>query len=104
MPYWDKSIVPALKRGKTVLVAAHGNSIRGLLKNLDGISDDEIAEIEIPTAVPLVYQLDEQLKPIRSQAPRQASNFSDSTLSEAPSFPLSNSSLKRASLPIALLT
>lgn len=65
VPYWDRSITPALKRGKTVLVAAHGNSIRGMLKHLDDISDEEIVDIEIPTGVPLVYKLDADLKPIK---------------------------------------
>ena len=66
LPYWDRSIVPALQRGKTVLVAAHGNSIRGMLKALDEISNEEIVGIEIPTGVPLVYQLDEKLRPIKN--------------------------------------
>lgn len=65
LPYWDEAIVPALKRGKTILVAAHGNSIRGLLKVLDGVSDDAISGIEIPTAVPLVYHLDKKMRAIR---------------------------------------
>jgi len=64
LPYWNTAITPALKRGKTVLVAAHGNSIRGMLKYLDGISDDEITALEIPTGIPLVYNLDKDLKPI----------------------------------------
>jgi len=66
LPYWEKSIIPALSRGKTVLVAAHGNSIRGMLKYLDNISDDEITKLEIPTGVPLVYTLDKDLKVIPS--------------------------------------
>lgn len=66
LPYWESSIVPALVRGKTVLVAAHGNSIRGILKYLDGISDEEITKLEIPTGVPLVYQLDKDLKVVPS--------------------------------------
>ena len=56
LPYWEESICSALRRGKTVLVAAHGNSIRGILKHLDGISDEEITKLEIPTALPLVYR------------------------------------------------
>jgi len=64
LPYWSKTITPALKRGKTVLVAAHGNSIRGILKFLDDISDEDITALEIPTGVPLVYELDADLKPI----------------------------------------
>jgi len=66
VPYWEGDITPALKRGKTVLIAAHGNSIRGMLKHIDGISDDEITGLEIPTGIPLVYHLDKELKPIKS--------------------------------------
>lgn len=64
LPYWDEAIVPDLTAGKTVLVAAHGNSLRGLVKQLEGISDDDIAELNIPTGIPLVYRLDENLKPL----------------------------------------
>ena len=64
LPYWDEEIAPDLLAGKTVLVTAHGNSLRGLVKHLDGISDDDIAELNIPTGIPLVYKLDENLKPI----------------------------------------
>lgn len=64
LPYWEESIMPALKRGKTVLVAAHGNSIRGILKYIDEISEADITGLEIPTGIPLVYQLDKDLKPI----------------------------------------
>ena len=64
LPYWMSDIQPALKNGKTVLVTAHGNSLRALVKHLDGISDDEIAELNIPTGIPLVYQLDENFKPL----------------------------------------
>jgi len=67
LPYWESDITPALKRGKTVLIAAHGNSIRGMLKYLDDIGDDDILSVEIPTAIPLVYHLDKDLKPIRSE-------------------------------------
>jgi len=66
VPYWESDITPALLRGKTVLVAAHGNSIRGILKHIDGISDDDITGLEIPTGIPLVYHLDKQLRPIKS--------------------------------------
>ena len=66
LPYWYSDIVPALKRGKTVLVAAHGNSIRGMLKNLDSISDEDITGLEVPTGIPLVYKLDKELRPIMS--------------------------------------
>lgn len=66
MPYWEENIVPQLKAGKTVLVAAHGNSIRAIVKMLEGIPDDKITGLEIPTGTPLVYNLDNNLKPIRS--------------------------------------
>lgn len=64
MPYWESNIVPDLKAGKTVMVAAHGNSLRALVKHLDGISDDDIAGLNIPTGIPLVYELDSNLKPV----------------------------------------
>ncbi len=65
VPYWNEAIVPDLKAGKKVLIAAHGNSIRAVLKYLDDIPNDEIVELNIPTAVPLVYELTDDLKPIR---------------------------------------
>jgi 2,3-bisphosphoglycerate-dependent phosphoglycerate mutase len=64
LPYWEESIVPDLKAGKTVCIAAHGNSLRALVKHLDGIDESLIAELNIPTGVPLVYELDDNLKPI----------------------------------------
>ncbi|ASE12013.1 2,3-bisphosphoglycerate-dependent phosphoglycerate mutase [Kocuria rhizophila] len=64
MPYWDEQIVPDLKAGKTVLVAAHGNSLRALVKHLDGISDEDIAGLNIPTGIPLYYELDQNLRPV----------------------------------------
>ena len=64
LPYWDSAIVPDLRSGKTVLVTAHGNSLRALVKHLDGISDEDIAALNIPTAMPLVYRLDQNLQPI----------------------------------------
>lgn len=64
LPYWNSDIAPDLAAGKTVLVTAHGNSLRALVKHLDGISDDDIAELNIPTGIPLVYTLDDNLKPI----------------------------------------
>ncbi|WP_313818581.1 phosphoglyceromutase [Citricoccus sp.] len=64
LPYWETEIVPDLKAGKTVLVAAHGNSLRALVKHLDGISDEAIAGVNIPTGIPLYYELDERLKPV----------------------------------------
>lgn len=64
LPYWESDIAPDLRAGKTVLVTAHGNSLRGLVKHLEGISDDDIAELNIPTGIPLVYKLDENLQPL----------------------------------------
>jgi len=64
LPYWESSIVPDLRDGKVVLIAAHGNSLRAIVKHLDGISDEDIAGLNIPTGQPLVYRLDESLKPI----------------------------------------
>ncbi len=61
LPYYESAIVPALKAGETVLVAAHGNSLRALVKHLSGISDDEITALEIPTGQPIVYELDDNL-------------------------------------------
>jgi 2,3-bisphosphoglycerate-dependent phosphoglycerate mutase len=65
LPYWHETVAPAVKRGERVLVAAHGNSLRALVKYLDNISDEEIVGLNIPTGVPLVYELDDDLKPIR---------------------------------------
>jgi 2,3-bisphosphoglycerate-dependent phosphoglycerate mutase len=65
VPYWNNEIVPDLKAGKRVLIAAHGNSIRALIKFLENMPDDEIVELNIPTAVPLVYELTDDCKPIR---------------------------------------
>lgn len=67
VPFWEGTIAPAVKAGKSVVVAAHGNSIRALVKYLDNISDADIVELNIPTGIPLVYELDDEtLKPIRS--------------------------------------
>ena len=65
LPYWSESIVPDLKENKTVLVTAHGNSLRALVKHLDGISDSDIAEINIPTGIPLVYELNDAMSPVK---------------------------------------
>lgn len=65
LPYWQDDIAKDLLDGKTVLIAAHGNSLRALVKHLDGISDADIAELNIPTGIPLVYELDEALKPTK---------------------------------------
>ena len=64
IPYWDEAIVPDLKANQTVLVTAHGNSLRALVKHLDGISDADIAGLNIPTGIPLLYTLDANLKPL----------------------------------------
>jgi 2,3-bisphosphoglycerate-dependent phosphoglycerate mutase len=66
LPYWHETIVPVVKTGKKVLIVAHGNSLRALVKYLDNISDEDIVGLNIPTGVPLVYELDENLKPTRS--------------------------------------
>lgn len=89
VPYWKRAIVPHLLRGQRVLIAAHGNSLRALIKFLDDIPDDEITELEIPTGIPLVYELDDNLRvlthyylaepdtfgkvhePVAAQAPRK---------------------------------
>lgn len=63
IPYWMDTIAPEIKSGKRVVIAAHGNSLRALVKFLEDISDDDIMELEIPTGVPLVYELDDDLKP-----------------------------------------
>lgn len=63
LPYWESSITPELSAGKRVLITAHGNSLRALVKHLEGISDEAIAELNIPTGIPLVYELDDSFKP-----------------------------------------
>jgi len=65
MPCWSDTIAPAIRSGKRVLIAAHGNSLRALVKYLDGVSDEEIVGLNIPTGIPLVYELDDRLKPLR---------------------------------------
>lgn len=65
VPYWLETITPMVKTGQLVLIAAHGNSLRALVKHLDGISDLDIADVNIPTGIPLVYELDDELHPIR---------------------------------------
>lgn len=64
LPYWFSTIAPTIQSGKQVLISAHGNSLRALVKYLDNISDEEIVELNIPTGIPLIYELDEELKPI----------------------------------------
>jgi len=65
MPYWHQSIVPELQKGKNILISAHGNSLRALVKYLDHISDEDITQLNIPTGVPLIYELDDDLKPLQ---------------------------------------
>jgi len=66
LPYWHETIAPNVRAGKRVLIVAHGNSLRALVKYLDGISDEDIPALNIPTGIPLVYDLDDELRPIRS--------------------------------------
>lgn len=65
LPFWNESIAPAIRAGRKVLIAAHGNSLRALIKHLDNVSDDDIVNLNIPTGQPLVYELDDDLRPIR---------------------------------------
>jgi 2,3-bisphosphoglycerate-dependent phosphoglycerate mutase len=65
LPYWHETIAPAIRRGSQVLIVAHGNSLRALVKYLDDISEADIVELNIPTGIPLVYELDDNLKPLR---------------------------------------
>jgi 2,3-bisphosphoglycerate-dependent phosphoglycerate mutase len=67
LPYWHEAIAPAIRQGQRVLIAAHGNSLRALVKYLDGVSDAAIVELNIPTGIPLVYELDADLKPVKSR-------------------------------------
>ncbi len=69
LPWWYDAIVPDLRTGGTVLVAAHGNSLRALVKHLDGLTADEVVELNLPTGEPLLYELDDDLKPIRRKGP-----------------------------------
>jgi 2,3-bisphosphoglycerate-dependent phosphoglycerate mutase len=65
MPCWNERLAPAIRSGQRVLVAAHGNSMRALVKHLDGISDDDIVHLNIPNGIPLVYEFDAALRPLR---------------------------------------
>ncbi len=65
MPYWEETIAPTINSGKKVLIAAHGNSLRALVKYLDNVSEEEIVGLNIPTGIPLIYELDDELKPIK---------------------------------------
>jgi 2,3-bisphosphoglycerate-dependent phosphoglycerate mutase len=79
LPWWEDSCVPDLRAGHTVLVAAHGNSLRALVKHIDGLGDDEIMGLNIPTGVPLVYELDDELRsiPARETAPPLTGRYLD---------------------------
>jgi len=66
LPFWNETIAPAIRHGQRVLITAHGNSLRALVKHLDRVSDEEIVGLNIPTGIPLVYELEDDLKPIRS--------------------------------------
>jgi len=70
LPHWYDAIVPDLRAGRLVLVCAHGNSLRALVKHLDGIADEAIAAVDLPTGIPLLYELDEQMSPLRAVDPR----------------------------------
>lgn len=65
LPFWNEEIVPQIKEGKRVLIAAHGNSLRGIVKHLEGMSEEAIMELNLPTGIPIVYELDKNLKPIK---------------------------------------
>ena len=65
LPYWHETIAPVVRSGKSTIIAAHGNSLRALVKYLDDVSDEAIVELNIPTGIPLVYELDEGLRPLR---------------------------------------
>jgi 2,3-bisphosphoglycerate-dependent phosphoglycerate mutase len=66
MPFWTESIAPAIRSGKRILISAHGNSLRALIKSLDGISEQDIVGLNIPNGQPLVYELDADLRPMKS--------------------------------------
>lgn len=79
LPYWQGSIAPAIKAGKKVIIVAHGNSLRALVKYLDGITDEEIVSLNIPTGIPLVYELDDHLQPIRHYYLTDAESMAQAT-------------------------
>jgi 2,3-bisphosphoglycerate-dependent phosphoglycerate mutase len=79
LPYWQCSIAPAIKAGKKAIIVAHGNSLRALVKYLDGITDEEIVSMNIPTGIPLVYELDDHLQPIRHYYLRDAESMAQAT-------------------------
>ena len=65
LPFWNEEIVPQIKEGKRVLIAAHGNSLRGIVKHLEGLSEEAIMELNLPTGIPMGYELNKNLKPIK---------------------------------------
>ncbi|MBV9215969.1 MAG: 2,3-bisphosphoglycerate-dependent phosphoglycerate mutase, partial [Acidobacteria bacterium] len=65
LPYWESDIAPKIKAGKRLIIAAHGNSLRALIKHIDNISDEDIINLNVPTGIPLVYDLDERLQPLQ---------------------------------------
>ncbi|KAJ3610415.1 hypothetical protein NHX12_022507 [Muraenolepis orangiensis] len=65
LPFWDQEIAPQIKKGKRVLIAAHGNSLRGIVKHLEGLSEEAIMELNLPTGIPILYELDKNLKPVK---------------------------------------
>jgi 2,3-bisphosphoglycerate-dependent phosphoglycerate mutase len=67
LPYWQETIAPAIRAGRRVIIAAHGNSLRALVKHLDRVSDDDITELNIPTGMPLLYELDDNLRPLHHE-------------------------------------
>ncbi len=89
LPYWFKEIVPCIKSGQRLLIAAHGNSLRALVKHLDNVSDDDIVELNIPTGIPLVYELDDDLKPIRHYY------LGDAALAEAKAAEVAKQAMKK---------
>jgi 2,3-bisphosphoglycerate-dependent phosphoglycerate mutase len=66
LPYWNQTVVPAMQSGNRVIISAHGNSLRALIKHLDKVSDEDIVKLNIPTGIPLVYELDDDLRPLKS--------------------------------------
>ncbi|HUK55546.1 MAG TPA: 2,3-diphosphoglycerate-dependent phosphoglycerate mutase [Nitrospiria bacterium] len=86
LPYWNETIAPAIRAGRRVLIAAHGNSLRALVKHLDRVSDEAIVDLNIPTGLPLVYELEDDLKPIRSfylGDPEQAKRAAEAVANQA---------------------
>jgi 2,3-bisphosphoglycerate-dependent phosphoglycerate mutase len=86
LPYWQETIAPTVKSGKMVIITAHGNSLRGLIKYLDGMSDEEVLSLEIPTGVPLVYELDDSLKRLRHYYLQHCTQLEDHICGEPQSF------------------